>query len=166
MSDRLLICGVCGNEKPDYDVKTVICWRYGSTYLAGDFYCPFCHCKTKTIIKSSKGTPETGDYSIDCSSNYTGYNRTEYGKGKSFKDCLGLVKQNRKKNIANMSKRYTFSIKDLQVPCSPKIDEQEKKILQQKAADKTQYYRFLQQYGSPAKAKQAFEEWISKGRSK
>jgi uncharacterized protein YdiU (UPF0061 family) len=32
------------------------------------------------------------------------------------------------------------------------------------AADKTQYFRFLQEYGSKTKAMQAFEEWKKNGR--
>jgi len=118
VSDRILKCGICGKEKPDFDVKTVMCWwYYGSSYLVGDFYCLFCHRKTPTTIISSKGTPETGNCSFVDLPNYSdnyydkffhssiiGINRTDYGENKNYSDHIAKARQIRqKKKLINQT---------------------------------------------------------------
>lgn len=94
MSDRILICGVCGEVKPDYEAKAMINWDYRCSYLAGGFHCPYCHCETSTIIKSSKGTPETGYYTFEnLPTYYYDSCRREYDNGESVAALIPEVKK-------------------------------------------------------------------------
>jgi hypothetical protein len=178
MSDRILICDICGKEKPDFDVKTIMCWwNYGSTYLAGDFYCPFCHCKTPTIIKSSKGTPETGNcsfvdlrkyneyYFANIHSSVIGIDRTECGENKGYLDHIAKARQIRQQkkftNRSMGSQPKSLSIID---ELKQQREQEELNKFKKQATDKTQYYRFLQKYGSKARAREELEKWKSNGR--
>jgi hypothetical protein len=144
---------VCRKEKPDFEVKSVL-GQYGRTYLTDYTFCPFCHCKTGTIIYSSKGTPETGDCWIDCSSNYIARCRTVYGEDKSCSDLIAKMRQNR-----GLKKQKEENRKIIDKASNDVLNN-----FKRNAADKTQYFRFLQEYGSKTKAMQAFEEWKKNGR--
>ena len=94
MSDRILICTVCDQEKPDFEAKAVMSWWcYGSTYLAAGSFCPFCHKYTHTIVKSLKGTPERSNYTFELLPICYGHCRTEYGKDKSAADLIPEIKK-------------------------------------------------------------------------
>lgn len=145
MSDRILICDICGKEKPDFDVKAVMCWwYYGSTYLVGDFYCPYCHSKTPTIIKSSKGTPETGDCKFEDLPTVHTRCRTIYGENKDCTDLIARAKQNRE---------------------NKKQEKEEEALMPYRIRlIENQYHTFFNKYGSRAKASQAFSEWLKQNK--
>ncbi len=150
MSDRILICDVCGKEKPDYETKAVINWGYRGSYLDGGFWCPYCHCKTSTIIKSSKGTPETGDYTFENLPIYYTYSHAEYGD-KSDADFIADVKKirARKKQKAEeerLKKEYYDRIDNLWRRLDNKFEE------------------YLKKYKSEKKAYMAANEWINKNK--
>jgi hypothetical protein len=169
MSDRILICGICGKEKPDFDVKTVMCWwYYGSTYLVGDFYCPFCHHKTSTIIKSSKGTLETCNcsfvdfptysdtyYDKFIHSSIIGIDRTVYGENKNYSDHIAKARQIRQQKKI-MSRLMGSQPKMLS------INDEWKQRREQE--DLKQFQIFIRKYGSRTRAREELEKWKKNGR--
>lgn len=71
-------------------------------------------------------------------------------------------KKQKLQNVADSKKKDVKEIGKKQI-----IEKDSKEVSQKvrrKAADKTQYFRFLQEYGSKTKAMQAFEEWKKNGR--
>lgn len=132
---------VCRKEKPDFEVKSVV-GQYGGTYLIDYTFCPFCHCKTETIIYSSKGIPETGDCWIDCSSNYIARCRTVYGEDKSCSDLIAKMRQNR-----DIKKQK---------------EENEKRIQREAWRIHDKYLQLRDMYKSDDRAFQATLDWVYK----
>lgn len=136
-------CMACGKGKPDFEVKSVL-GPYRGTYLTDYTFCPFCHCKTGTIICSSKGTQETVGSWIDCSSDYIGRDRTVYSEDKTCSDLINRMKQN----------RYTKKHRN--------ENEIVVSFVEQRIENK--YIEFFDEYNSHEKAFQATLDWVYKNK--